>query len=179
MGSPLPTRYPKRLGCRAFFDSYDFAPTIFYKGVEDIRFTPGWGKKETNDYWSYAFLWYLDSFPKFDSRTIEKNLIAYYTGLFNVNTDKTKFDSTRLKPVTATVKKRTLRKGDLKTFEGTVDMLDFLTQKPIVINLVIHIISCEGQNKTFVFYEVSPKPYSDPVWIGLDQLWNNFKCTKE
>src|SRR5689334_20852224 len=60
-----------------------FAPSIPYKGVEDIRFTPGWSKKGTSEYWSYAFLWYLDSIQKFDSAIIEKNLVAYYTGLAN------------------------------------------------------------------------------------------------
>ncbi len=92
--------------------------------------------------------------------------------------DKTKFDSSKLQPVKASIKKRALEKGDLKTFEGTVNMLDYLTQKPIIINLVIHVRSCEGQNKTFVFHQISPRPYNDPVWDGLNLLWNNFKCTK-
>ena len=38
----------------------DFAPQIPYKGVEDIRFSPGWGNAFTDEYWTYCFLWYLD-----------------------------------------------------------------------------------------------------------------------
>ena len=44
--------------CRLFF-----APSIKYKGVEDIRFTPGWGKAGSEEYWTYAFLWFLDDEP--------------------------------------------------------------------------------------------------------------------
>ena len=156
-----------------------FAPSISYKGVEDIRFTPGWGKIETNEYWSYAFLWYLDSTQKFDPKIIEKNLVAYYTGLININIDKSKITADKLVPVKVSIKTRKAEKGDLKTFEGIVNMSDYMTQKPISLNLLIHIKSCKGQNKTFVFHELSPKPFNDNVWNALNQLWLNFKCSKE
>jgi hypothetical protein len=176
--APYSLDIPKGWGVERFLIPIEFAPSILYKGVEDIRFTPGWGKIETNEYWSYVFLWYLDNTPKFDSKIIAKNLIAYYTGLINTNIDKSKIDTAKLVPVKVSIEKRVSDKGDLKTFQGTVNMVDFMTQKPIMINLVVHIKSCEGQNKTFVFYEVSPKPYTDNVWNSLNQLWINFKCTK-
>lgn len=170
---------PKDWDIERFLIPIGFAPSIPYKGIEDIRFTPGWAKKETNEYWSYAFLWYLDGTPKFDSKTLEKNLIAYYTGLFNFNTDKTKIDTTNLIQVTASIEKIVTEKGDLNTFQGTVNMNDYMTKQPISINLRIHIKSCDGQKKTFVFYEISPQPYTDNVWKSLHQLWLSFKCTKE
>jgi hypothetical protein len=177
--APYTLEIPKGWDVERFLIPIEFAPTIPYKGVEDIRFTPSWGKKETDEYWSYAFLWFLDGRPKFDSKIIEKNLTAYYTGLTNINIDKNKIDTAKLIPVTVSIHKRTSYKGDLKTFEGTVSMIDYMTQKPIVVNLVIHIKSCEGKNKTLVFHEVSPKPYTDPVWNDLNRLWANFKCIKE
>jgi hypothetical protein len=177
--APYALEIPKGWDVERFQIPIEFAPAILYKGVEDIRFTPGWGKKETNEYWSYAFLWYLDGTPEFDSKTIEKNLIAYYTGLITVNTDKSKIDTTKLIPVKASIDKKSSDKGDLKTFQGIVSMIDFLTREPITLNLLIHIKSCAGQNKTFVFHQLSPKPYEDPVWKDLHQLWTNFKCTKE
>jgi hypothetical protein len=63
----------------------DFAPSIPYKGVEDIRFTPGWSDPNANDYWSYAFLWYLEGTPETNPQIIEKNLTAYYNGLVGRN----------------------------------------------------------------------------------------------
>jgi len=161
-----------------FLIPISFAPSIPYKGVEDIRFTSGWAKKATNEYWSYAFLWYLDGAPTFDAKTIENNLKAYYTGLIKVNSDSAKI-ADKLFPVTSSIRSGTTEKGDLKTFEGSVDMLDYMSQKPITLNFVIHIRTCTGKDKTFVFHEVSPMPYSDDVWKKLHQLWVNFKCNKK
>jgi len=159
-----------------FLIPISFAPSILYKGVEDIRFTPGWAKKTTNEYWSYAFLWYLDGTPTFDAKTIENNLKAYYTGLIKVNSDSAKI-ADKLFPVIATIRPRSTEKGDMKTFEGSVNMLDYMSQKPISLNFVIHIKTCERKDKTFVFHEISPMPYSDEVWKRLHDLWVNFKCT--
>lgn len=155
-----------------------FANAIPYKGVEDIRFTPGWGKIESNEYWSYAFLWFLDDISEFDSKTLENNLTAYYTGLFNINTSKSNIDTTKLIPVQVTINSKKAEKEDDKTFEGIVKMNDYMTKKPITLNLIIHIKSCEEQNKSFVLFELSPRPYSDMVWNDLDQLWLNFKCNR-
>jgi len=161
-----------------FLIPISFAPAIPYKGVEDIRFTPGWPKKTTNEYWSYAFLWYLDGSPSFDAKIIETNLKAYYTGLIKVNSDSSKI-ADKLFPVTSSISLRSTEKGDLKTFEGSVTLLDYMSQKPISLNFIIHIKTCEEKEKTFVFHEVSPMPYADDVWKSLHQLWANFKCNKK
>ncbi len=177
--APYTLAIPKGWDVERFLIPIGFAPSIPYKGVEDIRFTPGWAKKETAEYWSYAFLWYLNESQEFDEKILENHLIAYYTGLFAINTDQTKIDVTKLMPVTASIKKATADNGDSKTFQGTVHMNDYMTKKPITINIKIHLRSCESQKNTFVFYEVSPKPYTDAVWKSLDQLWVDFKCTKK
>jgi len=155
-----------------------FAPSIPYRGVEDIRFTPGWAKKTTNEYWSYAFLWYLDGAVALDTKAIENNLKAYYTGLIKVNSDSSKI-ADKLFPVASSIKSKTTEKEDLKTFEGSVTMLDYMSKQPITLNVVIHIKTCAGKDKTFVFHEISPMPYSDDVWKSLHQLWVNFKCEKK
>lgn len=170
---------PKGWDVERFLIPIAFAPTIAYKGVEDIRFTPGWSKRETDEYWSYAFLWYLDSTKNLDAKTIENNLTAYYTGLVNINIDKSKIAADKIVPAKVSITEREAAKGDLKTFEGAVNMLDYMTQQPIILNLRVHIKSCEGENQTFVFYEASPKPYTDKVWNALNQLWFRFKCYKE
>src|SRR5882762_4241385 len=66
----------------------EFAPQVPFKGVEDIRYTPGWGNATSEQYWSYGFLWYLDESPKISEEMLEHNLNAYYTGLFKRNIDK-------------------------------------------------------------------------------------------
>lgn len=62
-----------------------FAPEIKYEGVEDIHFAPGWAKVKSEEYWSYAFLWYLNGEVKMNSKIIANNLKAYYSGLISAN----------------------------------------------------------------------------------------------
>src|SRR5437868_608433 len=57
----------------------DFAPEIPYSGVEDVRFSPGWGNTFSEEHWTYCFLWYLDGKPEITGEAIEENLESYYT----------------------------------------------------------------------------------------------------
>ena len=83
--APYHLSIPKDWGIERFLIPISFAPQILYKGVEDIRFTPGWGNVKSDEYWTYAFLWYLEGSPKTDANIIAANLTAYYTGLIETN----------------------------------------------------------------------------------------------
>ncbi|MFN0156664.1 MAG: hypothetical protein ACKVRP_01170 [Bacteroidota bacterium] len=171
----LPT--PKDWGIERFPIPISFAPDIPYKGVEDIRFAPGWAKAKSDEYWSYAFLWYLEGEIKMDSTTIESDLKAYYAGLVAVNGSNIPAD--KLMPVVTSFKEAKRDKGDRKTYVGTITMVDYMAQKPIVLNCKAHVKSCPGENKTFIFYELSPQPLSHNIWRSLDKLWLDFKCKKD
>jgi hypothetical protein len=172
---------PKDWTIERFLIPISFAPQIPYKGVEDIRFTPGWGNVKSGDYWSYAFLWYLDGSPKTDARIIASNLKAYYTGLATVNVDSAKLKALpeNVKAVATSFKNAPASKGDLKTYTGTVAMLDYMQLKRITLNCIVHVRSCSKENKTIMFYQLSPKPLSHNVWTGLNKLWLDFTCKKQ
>ena len=173
---PYSLDVPAGWGVERFLIPISFAPQIPYKGIEDIRFTPGWGKAESADYWSYAFLWYLEGHQKITANIVENNLKEYYTGLV----EAMQGDSSGNKSMTVktSIKKVKTQKGDLKTFYGSVYMIDYKADKPITLYCKVHLKSCLGQNNTFIFYEISPKPYSDNVWKSLELLWTNFSCDK-
>jgi hypothetical protein len=153
-----------------------FAPEIPYKGVEDIRFSPGWAKKNSDEYWSYAFLWYLEGSIKLDCEILERNLKAYYTGLITVNGSK--IPAGKVIPVEASFKEIQKEAGDIKTFAGTIRMLDYMKQEPIVLQCKTHLKSCPGGDKTMVFYELSPMSFTHSIWQSLDKLWQDFTCKK-
>jgi len=161
-----------------FLIPISFAPKISYKGVEDIRFTPGWGNVKTEEYWTYAFLWWLDDQPETDAGIISENLKAYYTGLIRVNTDSARAASEKEMPVTTSFQKIATYKGDLETYTGTVEMRDYMQRKPITLNCIVHLKFCTENNKTILFYELSPKPFTHKNWLGLNQLWTDFRCKK-
>lgn len=167
---------PEGWGLERFGIPISFAPQIPFSGIEDIRFMPGWSKAESGDYWSYAFLWYLNGQQKITANTIENCLKDYYTGLVAaVGKDSLRREIMTILP---RIKKGKTQTGEKKTFYGSVYMFDYLTDKPITLYCKVHLKSCEGQNNTFVFYEISPKPYTDKVWQSLDALWTNFSCEK-
>ena len=154
-----------------------FVPQIPYKGVEDIRFTPGWTKIKSDEYWSYAFLWYLEGEVKMDSAIMESNLKTYYTGLIAVNGRN--IPAEKIIPVVTSFKETEKDKGDLNTYVGTIEMTDYMGQKPIILHCKAHLKSCPGEDKTFIFYELSPQPLSHNIWLSLDKLWLDFKCKKD
>lgn len=173
----LPT--PEGWGIERFLIPIGFAPQITYKGVEDIRFAPGWADAQSNEYWSYAFLWYLDEMPKTNPKIIENNLKAYYSGLVGINLEQRKIPTEKIIPTKVSIKKTKTQTGDLKTFAGTIEMLDYMAQKPMRLNCIVHLKVCVGQKNFYIFYELSPKPLSDNIWQSLHQLWKGFDCGKE
>jgi hypothetical protein len=177
--APYTLPIPKDWTIERFLIPIGFAPQIPYTGVEDIRFTPGWGKVKADEYWSYAFLWWLDGKPETSAKIIAGNLKAYYTGLFRVNTDSTKVSAEKIIPVTTSFKKAATGKGDLNTYTGTIEIMDFMQLKPITLNCMVHQKFCAEGNKTILFYELSPQPPTHQVWQSLNQLWLDFKCKKD
>ncbi len=154
----------------------DFAPQITYKGIEDIRFTPGWGDIKSDEHWTYSFLWWLEGSPKIDIVILQANVKAYYSGLVSRNI--TGVPANKLVPTTTIVKKITTAPGDTETFHATIHMLDYHTQQPITLNCSIHVKECRDQKHTPIYFEVSPKPFTHPVWKKLSQIRDSFDCKK-
>jgi len=147
-----------------------------YRGVEDLRLAPGCSNPKSEEYWTYASLWYLDGTAKLNEETLETNLTSYFTGLLTKNIEKQKIPAKKILPVKTWITELPNEKGDLKTYYGAIAMLDYKQQKPISLNCVVHVRSCPGQNKTIIYFEMSPKFLDDPIWKGLDQLWSDFDC---
>lgn len=165
---------PNGWGIERFLVPIAFAPEIKYTGVEDIRFTPGWADAKSEQYWSYVFLWYLEGKVMMDERVVTNNLKNYYAGLLNINGGAIPKD--KIIPVAVSVKEVKREDTDLKTFHGVITMTDYMTQKPITLNGKIHLRECAGENKTFVFHELSPKDFNHVVWLAMDELVTNFNC---
>lgn len=176
--APYYLETPEGWSIERFLIPISFAPGIPYKGVEDIRFSPGWAKGNSDEYWSYAFLWYLDSLPEINAQIIAANLKEYYTGLFAANTDSARLKKApgKIVPVSTQFIKIATAKGDIETFNGTIEMTDYIQLKPVFLNCVVHVRSCPGDNKAYLFFELSPQPFTHRIWLDLNKLWTNFKC---
>lgn len=133
----------------------DFAPQIPYKGVEELRFAPGWGKRSSADYWSYTYVWWIEGSPTITATDLQDNLKAYYAGLVGRNSTSRNGLPSKVVPTTTLIKKvKTV--GDEAVYSGTIKMLDYIGQAPITLNCLIHIKSYKEQKHTAVFVEISP-----------------------
>ncbi|MBC7935341.1 MAG: hypothetical protein H7Y86_08315 [Rhizobacter sp.] len=177
--APYHLPLPEKWTFERFLVPISFAPEIAYKGVEDIRFAPGWANKESEQYWSYTFLWWLDGKPEFNASIVAANLKAYYKGLMKVNIDTKKYNIPAEQLIATTTFQKTITaNGDLETYTGTVHMLDYMQRKPITLNCLVHFKACTIEKKTVVFHELSPQPFTNKIWDEFKVLWEGFKCKK-
>lgn len=154
-----------------------FAPSIAFKGVEDIRFAPGWANPANEAYWSYAFVWWMDGERAVSDTLLAASLQAYYTGLVASNAkSNTVLSGQKLIPAVAVIKKVAAADGDSETFQGDITMQDYmdLGLKQLVLHATIHKKQCSGH--TALVFLLSPKEVSHPVWSSLNKLHTAFSC---
>ena len=153
----------------------NFAPSIEYKGVEEIRFMPGWARKDSADYWSYVFVWQLEGVLIFSPQIVEEKMKVYYEGLAAATKSVPR---NKLIPVVAKFEFETLPKGQNRDLSGTIEMLDYMQQKKQVLNCKMHSRVVPSENKTIVYFELSPQSFTHPLWKSLEKIRKEAKCNK-
>jgi len=157
-----------------------FAPGWVLKGMEEIRFMPGWGIAGRPDYWSLAYLFWLDGGQRVDEAVLQENIRAYFDGLVVMGGGPVKHNIPADKMVTTRVQIKAIKPepDDVSTFTGTLDMLDYMAMKPIRLNFMAHIKSCGSGGHIPLFLELSPKPFADDadIWYELRQPKKKFVC---
>lgn len=157
-----------------------FAPGVKLTGIEEIRFPPGWGVAGSEEYWSLAYMFWLDKGQKIDADVLRENVKSYYEGLIvngggggprNIPKDK-------LLPTQVSIQKVKTEPDDAETYSGTVDMLDYMAMKPIRLNIMAHVKGCSDARHFPVFWELSPKGFEDGIWQDLKKLKRDFRCTE-
>jgi hypothetical protein len=150
----------------------EFAPSIPYQGIEELRFTPGWGDASSNNYWAYTFLWFVDGTPIVNASLLNTYLTTYFDGLYHSN-NKSSADSTGFTKTNIVMS--TTVSGDQETYSCKISTLNFLTKKKIEFNVSIHVQPHADAKETAIFFEISPKPFNNPVWVELDGIVNGFQ----
>jgi hypothetical protein len=157
-----------------------FAPELNYAGVEELRFSPGMFKPDQADYWSYAFVWWLEGRPTLDAAELTASLQRYFAGLCtSVGTEKGyPIDPAKILASLHAVASPKHRLGHaVAAFAGTVESYDpFVTGKPIVLNVDVWVWDCDRSGKRVASVLVSPQPASAPIWSSLRERRHEFVC---
>lgn len=150
----------------------DFALGIPYRGQEHLRFSPGWGDPGSEEFWSYAFLWWVNPDAPVTQQSLEQHLKEYYSGLVGRNITSRSIDRKKVVPVVATFKEMS------GYWEGTVSMLDYMDEKPIVLNVKVQQQLCDKAKHKAIFISVSPQPRAHAIWTKMNSLWTGFRCSE-
>ncbi len=149
-----------------------FASDLEYEGEEHIRFAPGWGKKNSEDYFSYVFLWILENDPKLNTLELENAMNIYFDGLMNTGA-VINFNFFKKIPET----KSSFQQTDKSSFKGAIEVYDeFFSKEIITLNTKIKIENCALKNKYLVWFYLSPQKTQHPIWNKLDNVKNNLTC---
>jgi CubicO group peptidase (beta-lactamase class C family) len=154
-----------------------FAPQVTLKGIDDLRFPRGWREPASDEYWSFGYLLWLDAGQQIDTAVLQDNLKIYYEGLVARAVARDHIPADKLVPVRVSLHKINAAADDRETCAGTVEMLDYMAQKPMVLYCLVHIRNtCTAQNHVPVFFELSPKPVDQPIWKVLETIRSGFEC---
>jgi hypothetical protein len=154
----------------------EFAPDLPHKGVEELRFGPGFSHPQEADFWSYDFVWRLDDESVVDEKTLADELTRYFRGLnMTVGGKKYGFDKDRFKSSVAAVPAPT--GSSAAAFRGRVESYDaFATGKAIVLNIEISRETCPDERRRFVSFAISPQAEDAPIWKSLREETAAFRC---
>ena len=136
----------------------DFAPQIELTGVEELRFAPGMFTEGAEDFWSYAFIWWVPEASHFDEEMLRASLNAYFEGLSKAVGEPKEIDFEGVEFETEVRRQSHGAEGSLR-FDATIRAFDaFVTARPIVLRARIEVIPCSSQQKLAAFFAISPQP---------------------
>ena len=151
-----------------------FAPGISYKGVEELRFAPGFYKKDTVTYFAYAFVAQLDDVTTVSQADVKDYLVKYYKGLCGVVAKDRKLviDTTQ---ISAIVEKKKNSPANETTYNASVNMFGVFTDgAALKLNLEVKILTNVVTRKTYLIILASPREKTGDVWKKLYEIRQEF-----
>ena len=154
----------------------EFAPELPYTGLEELRFASGMMEAGSEEFWTYAFVWWVEpgtaaNSPDVDTERVAAHLEAYYRGLAEAVAADREFEIGEARFAV------TLEKGLYNSMSGTAETLDpFVTREQITLNLRGDVWDCPSQGHRVYYFELSPQPREHAVWSTLASIQSGFRC---
>ncbi len=150
----------------------EFAPSLEYSGTEYIRFSPGWGKENAVDYFSYVFLWVLNQDPKLSSKKLESDMEHYFDGLASiVSKEDLKLNIDIIKS------KAFFEKVNDSVYAGKILTYDpFTTKKDISLNAIVTYRFCKSEKNHLVLFNISPQTPEHQLWKKMQKITVDLEC---
>jgi len=151
----------------------EFAPSIPYKGVEELRFSPGMFVKDSANYFTYAFVAELDNTSSISQDGIKNYLLDYFTGLCS-STAKQRNLSIDTSKITVSIDRDEGNGKDVR-YNATLGIFGvFADGSPVRLNMEIKMLNDKATSKIYLVFIGSPLNKSDKIWTKLRSIQNNF-----
>jgi hypothetical protein len=166
-----------------------FSETFPYKGVEELRFSPGMFNKDSVNYFSYAFVARLDNMPVFTQEQVKDYLLVYFKGLC-ASTAKQRNLTIDTSQITVSTEPGVRMSGSPQTPRSSENQITnsgpptynallrifgvFADGAPVTLNAEIKVLSDSKTQTTFLVFIASPQPKSHPIWRALYQIQKDF-----
>lgn len=159
-----------------------FAPKVSLKGEAKVYFSPGWGKKDSDEFFTYIFLFQTEAEPKFDEKVIEKELLAYFGGLAAA-VSRGKVDPKTFKMTVKEMKQDSEKKGeaDSKRYSAQMKWTEpFFTKAEQTLHLEVVAQFNTEDKKNYLVVGASPQDprsrslASSKVWQQLRKVQTDF-----
>ena len=171
-GAPFVMPAPPEWGTETLPFPLEFAPELPYRGLEELRFAPGMFAEGSEDFWSYAFVWWIDRDDPFDRSALATHLESYFRGL------TVAVGETRAVDVSGARVSARIEPHEAGGFTGRVETFDaFTTRQQVELNVRGEIVDCPGQDARAVLFAFSPQASGHPIWSDLDSILSGFRCS--
>ena len=171
-GAPFRWSVPQGWKAETIPFPLDFAPDVPHRGVEEVRFEPGFFDPSAEAYFTYSFAWVLDETRAPAPSELAAELKRYFLGLARaVGQDKS-----LAVPESAFDAKVEADAEAPAHYHGVVHSLDpFNAGRPVVLTLDAVTLAC-GQ-KAVLLVSLSPHATTDATYQGLLAQRATFTCS--
>jgi len=154
----------------------EFAPNIPYKGVEELRFSPGMFVKDSSNYFTYAFVAELDNVNSVSQDDIRNYLVNYFKGLCG-STAKQRHLSIDTSKIDVAIERRQ-NAGNEAFYDATLNIFGVFTDgAPVKLNAEIKVMN-DKASKIYLVFIASPLDKTNNVWNELHSIQKEFKIPK-
>lgn len=159
-----------------------FAPTMSWKGFEEIRFAPGMFKSGQPDFFSYALVFSLVEDADISKSALEKQILLYYQGLSaavskgkgrQVDVSTFKVD---LKDWKDGAKSAPTQAKGTKAYTCQLDWIEpFATGKSQALHIDVHAWKDKERKRTFLFFCATPSAKGSEIRKDLAKIRKDFR----
>jgi len=152
-----------------------FSSNFPYKGVEELRFSPGMFKKDSSDYFSYAFVAQLENTSSITESEVKNYLLTYFKGLC-ASTAKQRNLSIDTSQINVSIEKKNKIPDNSVIYNTVLDVFGVFTDgAPVTLNAEVKVLNDLQVKRTYLVFIASPKEKTDNIWQQLYAVQKGFK----